>query len=289
MSRGASRARRLRREGRRGAIGNGPKRFSAAGAGRSAPGGGRALQRGASRAAGGGRSRLFFPPPPGRWGEPPPGRARGRRAAASWVARTKGPRRERAGSSAAAPGCQLPKTAGGGEGRAFTPFFAARPPGGARLQPSRGQLLPRSRLRNLLGRLPGREPRGGARGAGGWGAIGRAVLPRGTRGGAGLARRGLGWARAACGERELRLKVDAADGCVCLPGGFGTQKVFEDPTSSSLDTWRELNLMKESISALLNKDLFPQTSCVEKMCSVSRRLTGAAVLKHFGVLYLFRM
>lgn len=82
-----------------------PEAFPAAGAGRFCGGRrerGRALQRGAA-------DRAFSP----RWGEPPPGRARGCRAAASWVARTKGPRRERAGAPPLLPGASSPERDGG--------------------------------------------------------------------------------------------------------------------------------------------------------------------------------
>lgn len=112
--------------------------------------GARAGRRGAA-------DRAFTPPPP-PWGEPPPGRARGCRAAASWVARTKGPRRERAGSSAAAPVVPPPKTGAGvvvvrGGFTRFSPFSP------------RGQLLPR----NLLGRFARSGVPGGTRGRGGGG------------------------------------------------------------------------------------------------------------------------
>lgn len=178
-----------------------PGAFPAAGAGRFCGGRrepGRALQRGAADRA--------FPP---RWGEPPPGRARGCRAAASWVARTKGPRRERAGAPPLLPGCQLPRA--GWRWGCSSRSPPVRPPRGVRLQPPRGQLLPRSRLRNLLCRCL----------AGGAGGVGNAP-PRDTRGGGRLAWSGAGWAQAARGEREAK----AVGGCVCLRGGFCAQKLL---------------------------------------------------------------
>lgn len=191
--RGASRARCLRRAGRRGALGNGPERFPAAGAGRSAPGGGRALQRGAGWAA---ADHAFIPPAVGR--------------AAAWESaglagggvlggENKGPP---AGAGRELRCCAWGASSQNRGGR------GVRPPGGSRLQPPRSQLLPRSRSRNLLGRLPGREPRGEPAEAGG-------SPPRDARG----CRAGVEGAGVGAGSLR-RAGVEAGGECctrVCFP------------------------------------------------------------------------
>lgn len=83
-----------------------------------------------------------------------------------------------------------------------------RPPGGSRLQPPRSQLLPRSSSLNLLGRLPGREPRGEPGEAGG-------SPPRDARG----CRAGVEGAGVGAGSLR-RAGVEAGGECctrVCFP------------------------------------------------------------------------
>lgn len=176
-------------------VGDGPKRFPAADAGRSAAGGGRALQRGGRRGAAdrafttlsGGASRRL-----GEHG------AAGRRRLGWREQRAPGGSGQ--GAPPPCPGCQLPKLGRVESSPSPQPVL----PGECGCSLPWATSCPAAGFATCwAARLIGKP--GGCLGGG------RAALPQ-------TCRRGAWWAPAAGGVREVRLEACAAGGCASFSG-----------------------------------------------------------------------